>query len=358
MLNQPYLLPQGVRFEKVQQGIPWPESRFTVEWQPHVLPEHMISRTTWLNGVYPEPEDIQLLRILDRLAISYTQDFMSSSPPDISSCSSDRQRYREWCHYQAGKPSVGNPSSIHIPEGLRKKFAPLFELSERVANAQQGLSCHYVYFDLILITIYLNADISSSSTAAVDALFSDDIMSRIYEYPPFCGPVFSQVAAEFVTLVRQIVAAGKRVVRVLEVGAGTGRLTTLLGQALVDANLSDIHIDYVCTDVSISLAQEATSRTPWMTVTPLALDITVPVASQNVDPASFDIITAFDVIHAAPRVDEALKFLRSLLVPGGYLVVIELDGEIFKSGADGSTCTRSFPSYNLSWRLTPSFFSA
>ncbi|KAI0917773.1 Type I Iterative Polyketide synthase (PKS) [Taiwanofungus camphoratus] len=308
---------EGVRFEKVQQGIPWPESRFTVEWQPHVLPEHMISRTTWLNGVYPEPEDIQLLRVLDRLAISYTQDFMSSSPPDISSCSSDRQRYREWCHYQAGKPSVGNPSSIHIPEGLRKKFAPLFELSERVANAQQ--------------------DISSSSTAAVDALFSDDIMSHIYEIPPFCGPVFSQVAAEFVTLVRQIVAAGKRVVRVLEVGAGTGRLTTLLGQALVDANLSDIHIDYVCTDVSISLAQEATSRTPWMTVTPLALDITVPVASQNVDPASFDIITAFDVIHAAPRVDEALKFLRSLLVPGGYLVVIELDGEIFKSGADGST---------------------
>jgi len=55
-----------------------------------------------------------------------------------------------------------------------------------------------------------------SSTAAVELLFRDDIMSKIYELPPFVGPVFDQTVAKFVQLVENAVFAGKRVVRVLK----------------------------------------------------------------------------------------------------------------------------------------------
>ncbi|KDQ58084.1 hypothetical protein JAAARDRAFT_57854 [Jaapia argillacea MUCL 33604] len=307
---------EGLRFERVQQGAPWPKNRFTMEWQPYVVPEDTSLVGLSLDGVSAKSEEVLLLQTLDRLAISYTQDLMTRLPHDFTVSTPDRQRYLQWCRSQASKIPEGPPAGLQVPAQLKEKYSVLFELSERVGKGQ--------------------AEICSSSTATVDLLFTDDIMSRIYEYCPFRGPVFEKVASEFVALVRRVAACGKRVIRVLEVGAGTGRLTALLGQELVDAGLTGVYVDYVCTDISISLAQEASAHTPWMTVTPMALDLTVPLADQNLDPASFDIVTAFDVIHATPSITDTLTTLRHLLVPGGYLAVVELDGSAFTSNSHGS----------------------
>lgn len=177
-----------------------------------------------------------------------------------------------------------------------------------------------------------------TSTAAVEILFQDDIMSRIYEQPPFIGSVFDRTISEFIKLVESAHSAGKRVIRVLEVGAGTGRFTALLGQALLDAKLGETYVDYVSTDISIALAQEATEKSPWPTMTPMAFDLSVPISQQNLDPASFDIIVAFDVLHAMSSIRDTLKALQDLLLPGGHLVVIELDGNSFTTGAPGTIC--------------------
>ncbi|EPQ51987.1 polyketide synthase [Gloeophyllum trabeum ATCC 11539] len=324
---------EGMWFEKVQQGSLWPEARLAMEWyvnptnlyridhqpqmrQTYALPRDEVLASRVLKGISSEVEEVALLQALDRLAVSCTQHFVSSLPLDFAVALPDRQRYLEWCRSQTLKHAVEPPENVLFPLKLRERFRVLFELSDRVGKGQK--------------------EICLDSTAAVDILFSDDIMSRIYEFPPFRGPIFDSIPHEFVRLVNRIRAAGKRVLRILEVGAGTGRLTAILGQAFNSADIADVHIDYVCSDISIALAQEAAAHCPWLTVTPMALDLNLPLGEQGVDLASFDIVTAFDVIHATPSIQRSIESLRSLLVPGGYLAVIELDGKCFDTEAAGS----------------------
>ncbi|EEB98708.1 hypothetical protein MPER_01736, partial [Moniliophthora perniciosa FA553] len=83
-----------------------------------------------------------------------------------------------------------------VPTIMKEKYASLFELTQRVGEGQH--------------------DIFANSKAAVDILFRDDIMSRIYEHPPFIGSIFDETVKQFIQLVKNAVQAGKRVIRVLE----------------------------------------------------------------------------------------------------------------------------------------------
>jgi acyl transferase domain-containing protein/NADPH:quinone reductase-like Zn-dependent oxidoreductase/SAM-dependent methyltransferase/acyl carrier protein/NADP-dependent 3-hydroxy acid dehydrogenase YdfG len=156
----------------------------------------------------------------------------------------------------------------------------------------------------------------------VDALFSDggqQIATRLYRdsvvartFNPALVFAATQAAKSF----------GSKA-RVLEVGGGTGATTSYLIPALTGKIT-----EYVWTDLGagfVSTARREFGHLPAMRFQ--TLDLERDPATQAMSGESFDIIVASNVIHATADLRQALRHVRSLLRPGGVLLLAETIGK-------------------------------
>jgi acyl transferase domain-containing protein len=127
------------------------------------------------------------------------------------------------------------------------------------------------------------------------------------------------VAEAVAATVKQMPAG--RTLRVLEIGAGTGGMTSH-----VLPRLPRDRTDYVFSDLSgafFSKAEQKFFEFPFLRCQ--VLDIEKPAQEQGFAPESFDVILASDAIHATSDLRKTLANVRSLLAPGGLLVLLEVD---------------------------------
>jgi acyl transferase domain-containing protein/acyl carrier protein/phospholipid N-methyltransferase len=111
----------------------------------------------------------------------------------------------------------------------------------------------------------------------------------------------------------------QRKLRILEIGAGTGTATAELLAILPPAQT-----EYTFTDVGnffLNAAKKKFSTYPFVAYK--LLDIESPLSEQGYEQNSFDVIVAFKVLHVARNMKETLDRVRSLLVPGGFLLLWE-----------------------------------
>ena len=153
-------------------------------------------------------------------------------------------------------------------------------------------------------------------------------------------PIRTRTASVFDKTITALATSGKRVLRVLEVGAGmaTARIAitltdVLLGNGFLTRSLcdilterSDVIVEYVVSDASSTLANSAVSNVSYGRAFAKAFNPSRPPQEQGFDTCSFDIITGLHAFHALPDIPKVLSSLRALLVPGGTLCVVELDG--------------------------------
>jgi len=85
---------------------------------------------------------------------------------------------------------------------------------------------------------------------------------------------------------------------------------------------------YTYTDISTGFFETAADRFANFSDKMIfkALDIEKDVTSQGFQESAYDIVIAANVLHATSNITTSLKNARSLLKPGGFLLLVETTG--------------------------------
>lgn len=156
---------------------------------------------------------------------------------------------------------------------------------------------------------------------AVQILFSSataDVLDQFYGDSPATSPWLAAIG-RVVAEVASHLPEG-RGLRILEVGAGTGGLASIVLPMLE----RDLHA-YVFSDVSASFFPAARQKlAAFPDVEFKFFDLEKPGTAQEFEPDSFDLILGTNVLHAVRDVRDALCNLHELLVPGGSLIFVDV----------------------------------
>ncbi|MEV4922760.1 SDR family NAD(P)-dependent oxidoreductase [Streptomyces roseoverticillatus] len=114
--------------------------------------------------------------------------------------------------------------------------------------------------------------------------------------------------------------------RVLEIGAGTGGTSAGMFAAL--RPYRERIETYTYTDLSQAFLNDArTSYGPGVPyLTCARLDAEQPLAGQGIDPGSYDLVIAANVLHATRDIRNTLRNAKAALRDGGWLLLNELSG--------------------------------
>jgi microcystin synthetase protein McyG len=168
------------------------------------------------------------------------------------------------------------------------------------------------------------APVLRGQMSAVEALFPNGslkLAEQLYQNAP-AARMFNRALAE---AVRRAVRAypADRLVRVLEVGGGTGSATSQILPLL-----SEERVEYIFTDVSpafFGLARNKFAKFPFVRYA--TLDLEKEIGGDSGIAEDVDIIVAVNVLHATADLAQTLTRLRSTLRPGGTILISELTSQ-------------------------------
>ncbi|KAJ6449449.1 hypothetical protein C8R45DRAFT_1084229 [Mycena sanguinolenta] len=253
---------------------------------------------------FPEREDnaeIQLLfRALDSLAVEMIS--TSLSQDIIVGTDDSRQRYLTFARRALQHPTICvAPGDLQY---LRDKWPHHFEITSRISP--------------------IHSSVFETPRRAVDALYSDGLMAKFYSKANQTSNVCLEATKAFAGFIDSLRTSGKRTLKILEVGAGTGLLTHHLIDEL--KRNPDLLVEYTVTDISYALVANLARSISYGLIIPKAYDIGKGPDEQGISSESYDVVVSLHVLHTAPNVRECLRSLQRLLVPGGVLLTVELDG--------------------------------
>ncbi|KAL1985032.1 hypothetical protein VTN96DRAFT_8485 [Rasamsonia emersonii] len=157
----------------------------------------------------------------------------------------------------------------------------------------------------------------------LDVLMENDKLHRYYME----GCSFRLLNQHMSRAIRQITHKYPQA-RLLEIGAGTGGTT----KNILDT-IGNAYSSYTYTDISAGFFPRAAENFAQQKGKMIfkTLDIERNVREQGFEEQSYDIIIASNVLHATRNLSQTMQHVRSLLRPGGYLVLTEVTGDLLRT---------------------------
>lgn len=206
-------------------------------------------------------------------------------------------------------------------EGFQVAQAPRHQdLAGRAAELMRRSPAHEVEVGLLRRCGQLLAPVLRGEVEPLQLLFPvDPTHSAERLYKDSSGArTYNTLLAEAIDRAVDALPAGE-VLRILEVGAGTGGTT----EYLLD-RLPPERTDYVFTDLSRSLLQTSKDKfRSYPFVRYELLDLEADPVTQGFAERQFDIIVAANVVHATRDLGLVTGHLRQLLAPEGMLLLLE-----------------------------------
>lgn len=215
--------------------------------------------------------------------------------------------------------------------------ATTVEEPERLWKEWGGLKEQYrgsdIFAQIILVETMLRAlpDILSGIRPATDVMFPDSSMAlvqNVYQNNVIVDLYNEIVAAEVLKQLKELNAERPGAcIKIVEVGAGTGGTTAKVLPVLQP--YSKFIEEYSYTDISKAFLLHAEARYapghPYLKGR--LLNVGEPLNGQDIEPGSYDLVIASNVLHATRDIRSTLRNVKALLKPGGKLILNEINSK-------------------------------
>ncbi|KAE9365744.1 BcPKS1, polyketide synthase [Stipitochalara longipes BDJ] len=302
---------------------------YGIGWKPDVSlmsPEQILDR--YKTASKNDSKELEFFQDLDVVLYSYI--VMTLKEVDESEVEKARPHLQK--HVAALRLHVEQFKANELCSSNLRQFEiwadieVLEKLADRVETANSMGKLH--------VTVARNlGSIVRGTIDPLELIFSNNLAEEYYRavfnIGSYCGDVAKYLDA---------LAHKNPVMKILEVGAGTGGFTDILMPTLLHHDemdsISPRFSSYDYTDISGTFMEKASERLASLSekIHFKVLHIGNEPASQGFEPQTYDLIIAGSVLHATSNLGLSLQNCRKLLKPGGKLIMLEPVKPVMRAG--------------------------
>ncbi|CAG8978702.1 hypothetical protein HYALB_00004685 [Hymenoscyphus albidus] len=166
--------------------------------------------------------------------------------------------------------------------------------------------------------------IARGQTQAIEVMMENDMLGQFYAAAYGFESMNDQIARALSQISHRYPHAN-----ILEIGGGVGGTTGSVLRAMGDA-----FSHYTFTDISSGFFEKAAEKFAEYRhkMTFRVCDIEKDPIDEGFVEEGYDVIIAANVLHATRNMADTMRHVRRLLKPGGYLVMMEMTGDMLRMG--------------------------